>query len=107
MPLEGQWQRQNTPLRSGSPRERRTLVAIAVVLAIGLAVILYFTVFESTTAKAGCVDVTVPSTMGAGNIHSCGRAAQRLCDSQYGRSERDPFARAAHRSCRKAGYRAP
>jgi hypothetical protein len=107
MPLQGQWERQQAPLFSGSRRERRTLAVVAGLLALGVAAVLYFTLLGSSGARAGCVDVTVPSTMGAGTMHACGDAARHLCRSQNGRSESDPFARAAHANCRKAGYSAP
>jgi hypothetical protein len=107
MPLEGQWSRQHTPIRSLPTRARRTLAIIAGVLVLGTALTLYFTLSNSDSSSAGCIDLTVPSTMGAGQIHSCGQAAERLCRGQLGSSPGDPYARAAHAACRRAGYPAP
>jgi hypothetical protein len=104
MPLQGHWERQNTPLRVG---ERRTVAIVAGVLAVAVAVVLYLSVVKTDNARAGCVFITVPSTMGAGNMHACGDAARRLCASQVAGNPSDPFARAAHKSCREAGLPAP
>jgi hypothetical protein len=107
MPLEGQWARQHTPIRSLPQRSRRTLVLVAAILAVATAVTLGFTLAHSDASSAGCIDVTVPSTMGAGVIHACGDKAERTCRGQLGRSDSDPFARATHAQCRRAGYPAP
>jgi len=107
MPLQGQWERQHTPIRELPSRVRKTLAVIAAMLVIGTVVTLYFMLSNSDASSAGCVDVTVPSTMGAGSIHACGQAAENLCRGQLGRSESDPYARAAHLACRRAGYPAP
>jgi hypothetical protein len=107
MPLQGQWERQHTPIRSLPTRARRTLAIVGGILVLATALTLYFTVAKSDSSSAGCVDVTVPSTMGAGQIHSCGQAAERLCRTQLARSPSDPYARSAQAACRRAGYPAP
>ncbi len=100
MPLQGHWERQNAPLGS---RERRTVAIVGGVLALALAVVLFFSVVKSGSAGQGCVNVTVPSTMGAGNMHACGDRARQLCASQRSGDQSDPFVRAAEAACRKAG----
>jgi hypothetical protein len=107
MPLQGQWERQHTPIRALPRRTRRTLAIVAAILAVATAVTLGFALAHSDAAGAGCIDVTVPSTMGAGVMHACGDQAKRTCTQQLNRSETDPFARAAHAACRRAGYPAP
>jgi hypothetical protein len=104
MPLQGQWERQHTPIRELPARVRKTLTIIAALLVVGTALTLYFVLSNSDSSSAGCVDVTVPSTMGAGNLHACGQAAEKLCRGQLGRSDSDPYARATHAACRRAGY---
>ena len=101
MPLQGQWERQQTQLGS---REKRTVAIVGAVLALALAVVLFFSVVKSDSAGAGCVNVTVPSTMGAASMHACGDRARRLCASQAGGDQSDPFVRAAEAACRKAGF---
>lgn len=100
MPLQQHWERQNAPLGS---RERRTVAIVGGVLALALAVVLFFSVVKSGSAGQGCVNVTVPSTMGAGNMHACGARARQLCTSQQSGDQSDPFVRAAEAACRKAG----
>ena len=107
MPLEGQWARQTTPISALPQRSRRTLAIVAAILALATAVTLAFTLAHSDASSAGCIDVAMPSTMGAGYIHACGDKAERTCRNQLGRSDSDPFARAAHAACRRAGYPAP
>jgi hypothetical protein len=101
MPLQGQWERQQAPLGS---RERRTIAIVGGVLALALAIVLYFSVVKSGSAGVGCVNVTVPSTMGAASMHACGDRARSLCASQSGGDQSDPFVRAAEAACRKAGF---
>jgi hypothetical protein len=107
MPLEGQWTRQHTPIKALPRRTRRTLAIVAAILALATAVTVAFALVHSDSASAGCIRVTVPSTMGAGYVHACGSQAERTCSAQLNRPESDPFARAAHAECRRAGYPAP
>jgi|SRR5919204_188274 hypothetical protein len=107
MPLQGQWERQHTPIRALPERTRRTLAIVLGIIVLGTALTLYFTLSKSDASSAGCIDLSVPSTMGAGNIHACGQAAEKLCRGQLARSPSDPYARAAHAACRRAGYPAP
>jgi hypothetical protein len=105
MPLEGHWQRQQTPLaRRATARERRALWIVGGVLAVAVAVVVWAIVARGDSPPAaGCIEATAPSTMGAGTLHACGGAAARLCRSQAGRD--DPSARSVRASCVRAGYR--
>jgi hypothetical protein len=107
MPLQGQWARQHTPIRALPQRTRRTLAIVAATLVAATAAIVAFALVHSDSAGAGCIRVTVPSTMGAGYMHACGDQAERTCAGQLNRPESDPFARAAHVACRRAGYPVP
>jgi hypothetical protein len=82
-------------------------VIVAAILALATAVTLAFTLAHSDESAAGCIDVAAPSTMGAGYIHACGDKAERTCRNQLAQSDSDPFARAAHAACRRAGFPAP
>lgn len=102
MPLEGHWERQNTPLRRLTRREGRIVAVVAVVVALGGGAALYASLTSSTPRPApGCISVTAASTMGAGQFQSCGAAAARICAAQAGRN--DEFARSVLASCRQAG----
>ena len=93
----------HTPLRSTNRRERRLLVAVAVVLVIAVAIALFATIRGgSSKAEAGCIRVTVPSTMGGATVHACGPAAARWCRSPE--SRQPVIARDARAQCRRAGY---
>ena len=82
MPLEGHWERQNTPLRGLSRRERRILAPFAIVLVLSLAALGLFLIFDNgSESSTGCVDVTGASTLGAATYHACGRSAARFCRS--------------------------
>ena len=101
MPLEGHWERQNTPLRRTTLRENRlvaivtsltvVLVAGIVVLAVGIG---------STRVGRGCLQITTGGTTGAFVLHPCGADAIAFCRQQAPRS--DALALQAHGACRRA-----
>ena len=104
MPLEGHWQRQQTPLRRVSRRELRLLAAVASVLALAAAVVLYAALHHAAHhAAAGCVEITAASTTGGATLHACGADAARWCRSEAGHT--DTVARAVLTACARAGYR--
>jgi hypothetical protein len=49
----------------------------------------------------GCVNVTIPSSMGGGTEHACGAAARDWCRAVYARH--DAHAEAVQAQCRIAG----
>jgi hypothetical protein len=94
MPLEGHWNRLATPL---SGRERRLLVAVAaVVVAVAIGVGVYAAT-DGAHHQAGCIDVTVPASVGGATIHRCGTDAVRFCRMQ-GSSDA-----AIARACKREG----
>jgi hypothetical protein len=102
MPLEGHWERQNTPLRGLGRRELRALAVAVGVLAAAAALVLVLALrHHHTPARAGCVAITVPSTTGGASARACGRTAGRLCRTTLARDPSDTSARAA---CRRAGF---
>jgi hypothetical protein len=106
VPLEGHWQRQQTPLRRVSRRELRLLAAVASVLALAAAVVLYAALHHAAhQAAAGCVEITAASTTGGATLHACGADAARWCRSEAGHT--DTVARAVLTACARAGYRVP
>jgi len=97
VPVEGQWQRANTPL---SRRDKRLLGGLAVLAAAGAAAAGIAFATHSGSSGAGCVVVDVPSTMGGARLRNCGAAAHRFCRTE---GRRDPRIAAA---CRKQGFAA-
>jgi hypothetical protein len=94
MPLEGHWDRLGTPL---SGRERRLLailagVAAAVVIGVGV-----YAATDGSHHRAGCIDVTVPASVGGATIHRCGADAARFCRAQGASNE------AIAQACRREG----
>jgi hypothetical protein len=56
----------------------------------------------STPQQAGCIDVLVPSTLGAANVHACDRKAKLLCATpgNAGLAGNDSL----RSQCRREGY---
>jgi len=80
MPLEGHWERQNTPLRRLTGRERRILAAAAGLIALATVVVVVLALTTSRAAPPpGCVDVTAASTTGAATFRACGEDAKARC----------------------------
>jgi hypothetical protein len=111
VPLEGHWDRLNTPLRETTPRERSLVrIVVALLAAAALAsVIVAIATSASGGSTAGlaaagarCVDLDVPSTMGGSTIHACGGRAAEFCRSPV--ANQPPLAEAARARCREAGY---
>ena len=108
MPLEGHWQRVNTPVRELTSRERRLVRAALVLLvlaAVGIAIVAIATKTSGTSGKplgAGCIRIEAPSTMGAGSSDFCGQHAASFCRGPI--AHRPPLDATALPKCREAGY---
>ena len=98
MPVEGQWERSNTPL---SRRDKRLLAAVGVIAAIVVAVgaALYLT-RSAAPSTSGCLVANVASTMGGARLEVCGAAAHSFCAAHGGRDARIASA------CRRQGFAA-
>ena len=102
MPVEGHWERQQTPLRRLSRRELRLLQTVAAVLiAATVAVVLIGALRHDPPVPANCLQVIAPSTVGAVNVRVCGADVGRFCRQQAGRS--DTTALAVQARCRARG----
>ena len=81
MPVEGHWERANTPLRARDRRvlrrrrwcRRRWRWSV-----LGVA----YALRPAARSNAGCVVANVPSTMGGATVRSCGPQAHELCRTQ-------------------------
>lgn len=98
--MEGHAARLAKPL---SRRQTRTIWAVLAAVAVLLVgSILYLSLGSDRSRGAGCIDVIVPSSMGAAQLHQCGTAARSWCESLAGRS--DAQAAQLLPACRRAGY---
>jgi hypothetical protein len=72
VPLEGQWERQNTPLAAMTRREIRVLLVSAATVVVVLAVVIVAAVAGShPVASAGCHRETVAMSTGGATIERC------------------------------------
>jgi len=98
MPLEGHFQRVNTPLRRLTKRERNVVIAGAVVTFVALAALILATAGDSQPPPApGCIRASVAGRTGAELIQACGKEARELCARSAGRDE--PQYQAIAKSC--------
>jgi hypothetical protein len=80
MPLEGHFNRVNTPLRRLTKRERNVVVVGFAVIVTALAILVLATAGDSQPPPApGCIRVSVAGRTGAELIHACGTEARELC----------------------------
>ncbi len=88
MPLEGHFQRVNTPLRRLTKRERNVVIGGAAVTFIALAALLLATAGDSQPPPApGCIRASVAGRTGAELIQACDMEARELCARSAGRDE--------------------
>jgi hypothetical protein len=103
VPLEGHWQRVNTPLRRLTGRERLAALVAAAVSAIAVLALVLATVGDSQPDRTspGCIYAIVPGVMGAEPRQACGADARTICN-EY-RVNTRPGSPAVLESCRRAG----
>jgi hypothetical protein len=88
MPLEGHFQRVNTPLRRLTKRERNVVIAGIAVTFVALAALILATAGDSQPPPApGCIRASVAGRTGAELIQACGKEARELCARSAGRDE--------------------
>jgi hypothetical protein len=99
MVMQEQARRLREPLRWG--RRERTIVGILVALlvAAGIALTVY-AASSGAPARADCIDLEFPSTLGAAEVKGCGRQAQRICASGAYKGIRQEMKVA----CERAGF---
>jgi hypothetical protein len=88
MPLEGHFNRVNTPLRQLTKRERNVVISAVVVTFVALAALVLATSGDSQPPPApGCIRASVAGRTGAELIQACGREARELCARSVGVDE--------------------
>jgi hypothetical protein len=96
MPVEGQWQRAQTPF---SRREKRLLAGVGALAAAAVVAVGVVSVTSNDAPAAGCVRADVPSTMGGTRLEVCGARARAVCRTTPGGVENAIVA-----ACRRVGY---
>jgi hypothetical protein len=81
MPLEGHYQRVNTPLRKLTGRELRVLVIGSFVTLVAILALIFL---PGSTARplapgAGCIEVGVAGRVGNDPVAGCGAKAVAIC----------------------------
>ena len=105
MPLEGHWNRVNTPVRQLTGRERRIVAgALAFVTALTLAIVLLVATSSTKPPPAGCIDTVVAGVMGGQPVRGCGEQARAICAHHLHGT--DPGSHAILADCRRAGIAA-
>jgi hypothetical protein len=79
-------------------RDKRLIAALCASLLAGAVAVVVTLATRSPRSDTGCVQVTLPSTMGGATIRRCGTAARAFCHEQ-----RSIAVVAA--ACRRDGYR--
>ena|SRR5882757_3627583 len=80
MPLEGHYERQNTPLYKLSPREIKVAISILLVTVVAMVAVVAATAGDSNPPPAiGCINPTVAGIVGAETINRCGQEAVETC----------------------------
>ena len=80
MPLEGHYERQNTPLYKLSPREIKVAFSILIVTVVAMIAVVAATAGDSNPPPAiGCINPTVAGIVGAETINACGQEAVDIC----------------------------
>ncbi len=81
MPLEGHYERQNTPLYKLSPREIKAALATLVVTVVAMVAIVVATAGDSNPpTPRGCIRAEVAGVVGAETISGCGAEAVAKCE---------------------------
>ncbi len=98
--MQDQARRLREPLRWGR-REKTLVAALAALVAAAAIALAVYGASSGAPARADCIDVTFPSTLGAGFIKACGAKARTICASGAYRGTLGGEVRVA---CTRAGF---
>jgi hypothetical protein len=102
MPMEGHWQRVNTPLRRVTQRERNVMLTGVIATVAVIAGLFLVTAGDTAPPPApGCISTQVPGVMGTEPFKACGAEAERACARHAQMT--DPGSRFIDEACRDAG----
>ncbi len=97
-----QQRRLSQPLRWGR-REKAVVAVLVACVAIALAALGVYAASSGAPARADCISVTFPSTLGAAELHACGAKARKVCATGPAGAYRG-IAPQLGAACRRAGY---
>jgi predicted metal-binding membrane protein len=101
MPLEGHFQRVNTPLHRLTSRERNVAVAVIAITVVSFAALLLATAGDSRPGPApGCIYTVVAGRTGGEPVHGCGAEAEAIC--AHSARFQDPRAEKVVAACNEA-----
>jgi hypothetical protein len=110
MPLEGHYQRVNTPLRKLTSRERNVIIAGLAVTVIAVLALLFVPAHNETPlldenggARSGCIEVAVAGRVGSEPVVGCGTKAEQICIRSAGFDS--PRSETITNACTEAGVR--
>jgi hypothetical protein len=102
MPLEGHFQRVNTPLRKLTPRERNVVIAGTIATVGVILTLILATASDSRPGPAaGCVSAVVAGRVGGEPVNGCGEDAKEICARSANYD--NPRARTIGEVCDEAG----
>ncbi len=99
MVMQEQARRLSEPLRWGR-REKTVIGIVGAIVAAAAVALVVFALSSGAPARADCIDLEFPSTLGAAEVKGCGEHARRICASGAYRGLREEM-RAA---CAHAGF---
>jgi hypothetical protein len=104
MPLEGHYQRVNTPLRRLTGRERGVIAVVLTITVVAILALALAPASDSASNSAagpGCIYTVVAGRTGGEPVHGCGAEAEAIC-AHAARFD-DPRADKIVASCEAAG----
>jgi hypothetical protein len=107
MPLEGHYQKVNTPLRKLTGRELAVLIAVLAVTAIAVVALLFAPahserqLIRASGQSGRCIEVFVAGRVGSEPVVGCGAKARQIC-ARAARYDA-PRSRTIVEACRRAG----
>jgi hypothetical protein len=99
MVMQEQARRLSEPLRWGR-REKAIVGAMVAVLAAAAIALIVFAASSGAPARADCIDLEFPSTLGAAEVKGCGSHARQICASGAYKGLREEMKAA----CERAGF---
>ena len=100
MIMEARAKRLSTPLQWGR-REKAAVGALLATLLLALVALGAYALSSGSPARADCIDLTFPSTLGGAKLHACGAKARQVCASSGAYRS---LAQELSADCRRAGF---
>jgi hypothetical protein len=99
MVMHEQARRLSEPLRWGR-REKTVVLALLACVVLAIAGLGVYGLSSGAPARADCIDLNFPGTLGASEVKGCGSRARRICASGAYRG----IQHEARLACEKAGF---